>query len=471
MTMIVGQLALDEVQSVALHPMTMWVPIIEGRKGPVYRAIADAIDEDVQKGVLRAGNKLPPHRDLADHLGVTVTTITRAYTEAARRGLTSGHVGRGTFIRGHEPEDVERGPIDLSINVLMPDREVLALEPRMFQRRVLPWAQLLGYVRTPGHLRHRQAMAAWLGRQGLLVAPDRIVLTAGAQHAMTTAFMTVAKPGETVLCEELTYAGLRVLAQNLHLKVRGVAMDAEGLKPEALEAACKASRARILYCMPRLQNPTSAVMSERRRKQIAVIAERHNLTVIEDDTYGFLSPERAPLTTLIPERSIFVTSLSKSLFPGIRLGCCVATPAMAEKLSGSVWATMIMTSPIGADLLSSWLEDGTAARIADWKRHEVAARQAIAARLLEGFRYQTNPGSPHLWLQLPQRWTSEAFVAEMKSRGVLLGASSEFTVGDQLPRTVRVCLGTPRTRAGLETALGRVAGALSDRATAARIVV
>src|SRR3990170_1477555 len=98
--------------------MTMWLPNLEGRKGPVYRAIADAIDEDVQNGTLRAGARLPPHRDLADHLCVTVTTITRAYTEASRRGLTSGHVGRGTFIRGNEPDEVadERGLLDLSTN-------------------------------------------------------------------------------------------------------------------------------------------------------------------------------------------------------------------------------------------------------------------------------------------------------------------------------------------------------------------
>ena len=451
--------------------MTMWVPDLANRKGPVYRAIADAIDHEVQKGTLRAGARLPPHRDLADHLGVTVTTITRAYTEAARRGLTSGHVGRGTFIRGSELEDATPGPIDLSINVLMPDKEVLALEPRMFQRRVLPWTQLLGYAPAAGHLRHRQAMAAWLGRQGLLVAPDRIVLTAGGQHAMATAFSVTTKPGDTLLVEEMTYSGVRVLAQQLHLKLRGVAMDAEGLKPEALDAACRASRARVLYCMPRLQNPTSAVMSERRRKQIAAIAERYTLTVIEDDVYGFLSPERAPLTTLIPDRSIFVSSLSKSLFPGMRLGCVVAPPPVAEKLAAAVGASMIMTSPLGADLLSSWLEDGTAARITDWKRHEVPARQAIAARVLEGHRFQTHAFSPHIWLQLPVRWTSDAFAAEMRSRGVLIGAASQFTVGDQQPRAIRICLGTPRTRAGLELALTRVAEALAERTSAARVVV
>src|SRR5688572_14975201 len=171
-----------------LRVMTMWLPNLEGRRGPKYRVIADAIDEGVQNGTLRAGTRLPPHRDLADHLGVTVTTVTRAYTEAARRGLTSGHVGRGTFIRGHEPDDVPAsGPIDLSINILMPDREVAALESRLFQRRVLPWTQLLGYVASPGHLRHRQAMATWLEWSGMSVPAEQVVLTAGAQHALMTA--------------------------------------------------------------------------------------------------------------------------------------------------------------------------------------------------------------------------------------------------------------------------------------------
>ncbi|HYS25196.1 MAG TPA: PLP-dependent aminotransferase family protein, partial [Vicinamibacterales bacterium] len=246
--------------------MTMWLPNLEGRRGPVYRRIADAIDEDVQKGSLRAGARLPPHRDMADHLGVTVTTVTRAYTEASRRGLISGHVGRGTFIRGQEIEDESSNGIDLSINILMPDKEVAALEPRMFQRRVLPWTELLGYVPTPGHRRHRQAMAEWLAVMGTPASPDRIILTTGAQHALLVALMATTRPGDTVLAEELTYSGMKDLARQSHLKLRGIPMDAEGLRVDALESACRSAKARVLYCMPRLQNPTSAVMSERRRR-------------------------------------------------------------------------------------------------------------------------------------------------------------------------------------------------------------
>lgn len=452
----------------------MWLPNLESRKGPVYRAIADAIDEDVQSGALRAGSKLPPHRDLADHLGVTVTTITRAYTEAARRGLINGHVGRGTFIRGQEPyEDTaaDSSVIDLSVNFLMPDKEVANLGAHLFQRRALPWTQLFSYAPRRGYQRHRQAMAAWLKQLGMPADPEHIVLTAGAQHGLTSALGAVLAPGETLLMEELTYSGARMIAQQMQLKTRGVAMDAEGLRPDALDTACRSTRARALYCMPRMQNPTSAVMSERRRRQIAAIAEKYRLIVVEDDTYGFLSPERTPLAPLIPHRTLFVTSLSKSLFPGLRLGSVVAPPAFLDKIAGVVWTTMISTSPIGADLLSGWIEDGTAARIAEWKRHEGAARQIMAKRLLAGERYQTHPMSHHLWLSLPPRWSSDGFVAQARARGVVLNSSSEFAVGDQHPKAVRLCLGTPRTRAGLEQALSRVAECLNDRAPAARAVV
>ena len=450
----------------------MWLPKLESRRGPVYRAIADALDEDVQNGALRAGMRLPPHRDLADHLGVTVTTITRAYAEASRRGLTSGYVGRGTFIRGNEAEErsPEAAPFDLSINILMPDKEVANLQPRLFQRRVLPWTQILGYIPSRGHLRHRQAMAAWLARGGLIVEPDHIVLTAGAQHSLSVALSALLKPNDTLLMEELTYSGARAIAHQQHLKIRAVAMDAEGIRPDALEAACRSTRARALYCMPRLQNPTSAIMSDRRRRQIAAIAEKYRLTVVEDDVYGFVSPEKAPLAALIPHRTVYVTSLSKSLFPGMRLGCVSAPPELLESITGAVWASMIMASPIGADLLSGWIEDGTAARIAEWKRHEFAARQAMARRLFEGERMQTHPSSPHIWMQLPSRWSSESFAAQTRARGVILNASTQFSVADQPARAVRVCLGPPRTRPGMEQALTIIRQTLAGQPATARAV-
>ena len=174
---------------------------------------------------------------------------------------------------------------------------------------------------------------------------------------------------------------------------------------------------------------------------------------------------------LIPDRTIFVTSLSKSLFPGMRLGCVVAPPAVLEK---------ICRRDLGDDDHAVADRRGSAVRL-DRGRHRRAhrrveaardaARQAMARRLLEGERLQTHPASPHMWLQLPARWSSDGFVAAARARGVIVNASSEFAVGDQHPRAVRLCLGTPRTRAGLEQALTRIVSTLADRRLPARAVV
>ena len=154
----------------------------------------------------------------------------------------------------------------------------------------------------------------------------------------------------------------------------------------------------------------------------------------------------------------------------MRLGCVVAPPLLTEKIAGAVWSTIIMASPIGADLLSGWIEDGTASRIVDWKRHEVAARQQMARRLLQGERLQTHPSSPHVWLHLPARWTSESFAAQARARGVILNASTQFASTEQPPRAVRLCLGTPRTRAGLERALAIVRDTLAGQSLARAVV-
>jgi DNA-binding transcriptional MocR family regulator len=109
--------------------------------------------------------------------------------------------------------------------------------------------------------------------------------------------------------------------------------------------------------------------------------------------------------------------------------------------------------------------------VVEWKRHEIVARQSMARRLLRDARYHTAPSSPHVWLALPAQWSADTFAAQVRARGVLLNPSSEFAVGDHPPRAVRLCLGTPRTRAGLEQALTIVADTLADSAPAARAVV
>src|SRR5262245_26331200 len=210
--------------------MTIRLPPEAQRKGTVYREIADAIAREVQAGRLKPGDRLPTHRDLADQLGVTVTTITRAYRDGERRGLISGEVGRGTFVRGGTSLDVmrgrEAGPINLSINSLMPHAHAADLADRL--AAVIPRSEglrVFDYQPHAGAPRNRSAGAAWIARTGLAASADRVIVTAGGQHAILLSLMALTVPGDEVLVEDFTYAGIKAAGSHLNLRLRPVAMD------------------------------------------------------------------------------------------------------------------------------------------------------------------------------------------------------------------------------------------------------
>jgi len=228
--------------------MTMWRPTLSNREQPLYLAIANAIAEDISSGKLTDGERLPPQRDLADDLKVALTTVTRAYTEAERRGLVSGEVGRGTFVRRMETFSLRRevsepSALDLTVNSLPPygmSRELMeSMSKNLFSDGP---SALVDYQPHQGHPRHRRAAAMLLKSLGVQVAPENLLLTAGAQHAMAVTFSTITNPGDTVLTAEVTYSGMKSLANFLHLRLRGLAMDEEGIRPDALEAACERAR-------------------------------------------------------------------------------------------------------------------------------------------------------------------------------------------------------------------------------------
>ena len=293
--------------------MSIWQPDLTASPRPIYRAIADALAADIHCGALDAGARLPTQRDLAHDLGLTVTTVTRGYAEAERRGLITSHVERGTFVRPTTclPDDLsqEGRGIELSVNSMMPhdhgDELGRALDGLVSRTGL---ERLLGYQPFGGAERHRVTGAAWMARRGLETPLDRVLLTAGAQHAMEVTFATIARRGDLVLTEELTYSGMKALSNHLGFHVRGLPMDADGLRPDAFEDACRAG-ASALYTMPTLQNPTGTIMSEGRRREIASIAARHDVVIVEDDSYGsFVTNHAPPLASLASGPSYFISA-------------------------------------------------------------------------------------------------------------------------------------------------------------------
>ncbi len=444
----------------------MWQPDLTSSPRPIYRAIADALAADIHRGELDAGARLPTQRELAHDLGLTVTTVTRGYAEAERRGLITSHVGRGTFVRPPTclPDDLpeESRGIELNINSMMPydhaDELGRALDGLVSRTGL---ERLLGYQPFGGAERHRVTGAAWIGRRGLETPLDRVLLTAGAQHAMEVTFATIARRGDLVLTEELTYSGMKALSNHLGFHVRGLPMDADGLRPDAFEDACKAG-ASALYTMPTLQNPTGTIMSEGRRRDIAAIAARHDVAIVEDDSYGFYATrdDAPPLASLASGPSYFISSVSKSIVPGVRIGYLRVPEGMGERINAAIFASTVMASPLTAELVGAWIGDGLGDRVVEWKCREIAARQTLARRLLPAELLAGDRTSPHLFLTLPAPWRAPDFVAQARARGVGITAAEEFVVGRAVaPHAVRICLGMP-TRASLERGLSILADML-----------
>ena len=435
--------------------MTKWRPQWDRANRPIYEALANALARDVESGRLSVGDRLPPQRELAEALGVTVPTVTRAYSLAARRGLVGGQVGRGTFVRPAIASDTDSGLVDLSINALPPHAHLGEIAARLdLPDDAARRAALLNYPPREGRDSHRAAGADWIARRGVHVAPSQVVVTSGAQHALIAALSGQLGPGDTLLVEELTYAGLLEAVRLLGIVPVAVSMDADGLRPDALDRMAHKTGARTLALQPVLHNPTGVSMPPARRRAIAEVVTRCGLHVIEDDIYGMLAPEVPPLVTELSSPWTYVTSLSKSVVAGVRVGFLAAHGDVVARAARAIWATTVATSPLTTEIACGLIADGTADRIVAWKRQEMRARQQLAREILPGLPTTIHPASPHVWWPLPRPWRVGDFVGAARGRGIVLGPTEGF-LGQPgaTPRAVRLCLGPPATRVRLRQAL------------------
>ena len=444
-----------------------------------YTDVVDAIAGAIESGHLTPNQRLPTQRDLALREGIAVGTVSRAYAEAERLGLIIGEVGRGTFVSpvhsiNPPVHEVPANCLDLTINRPPPQGALNAFRAALRSLAAsADLGRLLAHQPVPGMEHHRAAAAHWISGTGLAPAAEQVVICNGVQHALAALFGALAKPGDVVLTEELNYPGIRLVGQLFGLRIQGLPMDAEGLLPEALEQASRASGAKFLFCTPTVQNPTAALMSPERREAIAAVVESQNLTLIEDDIYGLLLRDRMlPLAALIPDRSFYVTGTSKCIAEGVRLGYVVAPWDHVAQVTTAVQATTWMPSAIIGEIVSRWLVDGTADGIVAWHRDEAAARQILARQYLGRFHYTTHPAAYHVWLELPDPWRSGQFVSQARQRGVLIVPAETFVVGrNPAPHAVRVSLGGLDDRRAVERGLRILATLLAERPSLEQVAV
>jgi len=486
-----------------------WQPDISDRRGPRYRVIADRIADDIQDGRLAPGDRMPTHRELARKLGVTVGTITRAYAEAERRGLIAGHVGRGTFVNPlrkaanvvagaqvdasaapitltvqpaasllgeADPVPIPAGqlpviaapapdpnaPIDLS--KLVPARGAQAMAVSAALAAVAGSVMAVGgYTNGKGQEAYGKASSSireFLKENLQTEFSVQSVFTNSGRAAIYGVLAALVGPNEIVLTDTATYDGLRPIADLLGLRIEPVAGDREGMLPESLELACWSSKANFLFLMPTLHNPTGITMPEARRQAIAELADKYKLSVIEDEVCGLLagSSRPAPFVTRIPERTVLITSFSKSLSAELGLGVVTGPAALTHRLKSIV--DTIGAAPLASHVAaaSRLIESGELGDLLSWQREEIKARQAISHDELGGLDVWGAPLSPHLWLELPAPWRVRDFERELSRRNVIVGAPEAFTPERAaMPHAVRIVLTAAANREILRTGLERIA--------------
>lgn len=433
--------------------MTNWRPDPTLLSRPAYLSLAEQFARGIESGALAAGARLPPHRKLADELGLSVQTVSRSYEELIRRGLVTGEVGRGSFVLGpgqeaRQPYLPERPGEVIDLSILKPAVGAIHVAK---MRDGFAWlaenlsaSAALSFRPNTVMPHHRAVAADWLARGGISADPSGIAITNGATPAITAALMSLVPPGSALAAEALTHHMLMPLCGYLGIHLEGVAIDDQGMLPDALNEIARKGLIRCVYLQPSVINPLGSMMGLERREALVEVARRHDLAIVENDILNALIADRPPpIAALAPERTLHINGFTKITVPGLRLAYLAAPARYATAVANRHLVAHWMATPPMVELLDHWIGDGTVDELIAIQRAALAERHAICRAILPKVSQDLHPQSLHLWLRLPEEWSEDAFVAQARQRGVALAAGSAFRATEKgRHEAVRISLGS-----------------------------
>jgi len=457
---------MSQLRAIQDEGLPSWLPRLAGNRGPRFLQIADALQAAVADGSLKPGDRLPPQRQLAAQLDLDLTTVTRAYDEARRRNLLEGRGARGTYVAAPK---VELSPVlDLSMNTPPPpdgvDFDDLLQQGLSQVLMRADNASLMTYHLGGGSEADRKAGASWLAPMFGQLDAGQLLVCPGAQAALAALILALTAPGDVILAEPLAYPGLLAAARQFGRRILAVETDQHGMLPDMLEQACRRHQPALVYLNPTLQNPTALTMPERRRKELAAIARRCKVRIVEDDPYWRLADAAPPpLAALAPEQVIYISTLSKCLTPGLRVAfVLIRDPQERERFLAALRSFALMVAPLTAALATQWILDGSAGRLLEGVRAEARLRQRMAGDILAG-RYGGGGDGLHVWLSLPAYWHSAQLARAAESEGIAVTPAEAFATGDRSVNAIRISLGSIKDRGRLQAGLQRLSHLLARR--------
>lgn len=452
----------------------MQIDLDRNSREPLYRQLASSVQQRIRSGALPPRTRLPTVRQLAQQLGVTRLTVHSAYAELQSGGWIEATVGRGTFVAERienllMPPEAQFGrevsPTGMLADLLrmtqLPGLSVLSrADPavELFPLRNWQRAQelalaaagpaLMNYTTAQGDLTLRSTLAELVRERGLSAGPDEIVITAGVTNGMALATELLARPGDTVFVEQPTYLGLLNILATRGVRAVGVPIDGEGLRVDALEEALREERPAFLYTMPSFQNPGGVCMSPARRQALLDLAGRHKLIIVEDDIYGQLAYEGSPPPALKADdhggNVIYLSSFSKSLMPGLRIGYAVARPDIVSQLVMLRQAQDICSPPLTQRALAFFIEQGWLHSHMRRMLPRYRERRDTLLRAMEhffpiGITWTRPRGGFACWVTLPHGFSVTELYLSAIGRGIAFAPGEAFSAGLESAPHLRLC--------------------------------
>ncbi|MEM7500429.1 MAG: PLP-dependent aminotransferase family protein [Pseudomonadota bacterium] len=414
-----------------------------------YARIADRIARRIASGELPLGARLPPQRRFAFEEGIAVSTASRVYEELRRRGLVVGEVGRGTFVASRfaplDPalQEPKADGLDLEIVFRLGSeaRAQISASTSRFTRSGLP-ADAVAPPSAQGHPSVRRSLAALLSTRSTAVDPESLLLAGSGKEAILAALSAIAPRGGRIAVETLTYPFIVSAARLLGIELVPLAVDDEGVVPDALERAAVKGLSGV-YLQPTLQSPLVLTMSQNRRRAIAEIITRNELVGVEDRVYSFLR-NATPLASYAPNHIVQVDSLSKRMMPGLSVGILAVPPRLLADVALSLRAGGWLAPSLGVALAGHWIDEGVVETVQEAKRQEAAAMYAVVKETWRGLEFRAAKDALHGWLMLPRGWRADDFVAASAELGIAVAPGRAFAVTPgSAPAGVRIAFSTP----------------------------
>ncbi len=442
---------------------------------PLYRQIERGVRAAIAGGMIPIGARLPPERTLAAALGVDRTTVVRAYHDLTAAGLVEAHVGRGTTVvaaplpdgtgaaagrsgRGiaasgpvRPPEWAQRFASRPDEDPALADVAALAARPDVVSfvagvpapgayptaafRGLLDEALgaggegLLQYCPPEGVASLREAVAARLARRGAPVGAGRVLVCAGSQQGLYLLARAFVEPGDVVAVEAPTYLGALQVFRAAGARLVTIPADRDGLDPDRLGELLDRRSVKLLYVLPTFQNPTGATLPIERRERLLALARRHGVPVIEDDPYGELryqgtdAPSLLALSPGAASPVVYLSTFSKVLFPGFRLGFVAAPPPVVERLAWEKALVDLDSNPLAQWAVAAFLDRGLLDAHLDRVRRIYPERRDALAVALEReagghLSFRRPEGGFYLWARLAAGLRAREVLAEGAATGV-----------------------------------------------------